>query len=128
MAKLNDYRLKLGKDEYAPIMLGGMGMDISTTDMVLAAVKLGGIAHLSDALATFVSDKHFGTTYTKDRLHRFKDSVDKADKSHETFPEEDIRNPEDGVRVEPMSPHGPRHVAVRFRQHEFRGEASIDAD
>ncbi len=91
MAKLNDYRLKLGKDEYAPIMLGGMGMDISTTDMVLAAVKLGGIAHLSDALATFVSDKHFGTTYTKDRLHRFKDSVDKADKSHETFPEEDIR-------------------------------------
>ncbi|MDX2470862.1 MAG: nitronate monooxygenase [SAR324 cluster bacterium] len=91
MAKLNDYRLKLGNDEYSPIMLGGMGMDISTTEMVLAAVKLGGIAHLSDALATFVSDKRFGTSFTKDRLHRFKDSVDNQDKSHEIFTEGEIR-------------------------------------
>ena len=29
--KLDDYRLKLGNNELVPIMIGGMGVDISTT-------------------------------------------------------------------------------------------------
>ena len=48
--KVDDFRLKLGDKEYVPIMIGGMGVDISTSDLALEASRLGGIGHISDCL------------------------------------------------------------------------------
>ncbi len=49
--KVDDFRLKLGDKEYVPIMIGGMGVDISTSDLALEASRLGGIGHISDAMS-----------------------------------------------------------------------------
>jgi hypothetical protein len=35
MKRVDDFRLKLGSQELVPIMIGGMGVDISTTDLAL---------------------------------------------------------------------------------------------
>jgi NAD(P)H-dependent flavin oxidoreductase YrpB (nitropropane dioxygenase family) len=37
-------------------MLGGMGTNISTAELALAVERLGGIAHLSDAMLMDLSD------------------------------------------------------------------------
>ncbi len=37
MKCVDDYRLRLGDDELVPIMIGGMGVDISTMDLALEA-------------------------------------------------------------------------------------------
>lgn len=63
-----DYRLKLGYSEFAPLMIGGMGVDISTSKMVLEAVRLGCIAHLSDAMVPAVCDRYYGTHFTKNKV------------------------------------------------------------
>ena len=48
--KVDDFRLKLGDKEYVPIMIGGMGVDISTSDLALEASRLGGcLLYTSDA-------------------------------------------------------------------------------
>lgn len=41
MNKLDDYRLKIAGKEYVPIMIGGMGVDISTPAMALEGARLG---------------------------------------------------------------------------------------
>ena len=51
-------------------------------DLALEAARLGGIGHLSDAMALHVSDQHLGTRFTKRKakLHSVsKDSIDKTD-------------------------------------------------
>ena len=49
--KLVDYcRLRLGKKEEVPIMIGGMGVDSSTSELALEAARLNGIGHISDAM------------------------------------------------------------------------------
>ncbi len=78
---VDDFRLKLGDREYVPIMIGGMGVDISTADLALEAARLGGIGHLSDAMVMHVSDKRLRTRFTqhKNTLNEAsKDSLDKA--------------------------------------------------
>ncbi len=35
MKRVDDFRLQLGKHELVPIMIGGMGVDISTADWKL---------------------------------------------------------------------------------------------
>ncbi|MGL4943334.1 MAG: nitronate monooxygenase [Thermoguttaceae bacterium] len=70
MPKLKDLRLKLGRAEYLPIMIGGMGVDISTSELVLEAVKMGCIAHLSDAMVPAVCDRRFGTSFVKNKVER----------------------------------------------------------
>jgi hypothetical protein len=67
MKRVDDFRLKLGKDELVPIMIGGMGVDISTAELALVAARLGGIGHISDALVHDVSDRRFGTSYIKEK-------------------------------------------------------------
>lgn len=62
------YRLKLGQSEFAPLMIGGMGVDISTSAMALEAARLGCIGHLSDAMVPAVCDKNFGTHFTKSKV------------------------------------------------------------
>lgn len=71
MNKVANYRLQLGDSQYSPIMIGGMGVDVSTSEMVLEAVRLGGIAHLSDAMAPAVCDKNFGTEFIKNKTALF---------------------------------------------------------
>jgi nitronate monooxygenase len=51
-------------------MIGGMGVDVSTSEMVLEAARLGCIAHLSDAMIPAVCDKNFGTNFTKNKVER----------------------------------------------------------
>ena len=45
MKRVDDFRLRLGNKEYVPIMIGGMGVDISTSELALEAGRLGGIGH-----------------------------------------------------------------------------------
>jgi nitronate monooxygenase len=85
MATLNDFRLRLGENEYLPIMVGGMGVDISAAELALEACRLGGIGHLSDAMTPFVSDRKFKTHFTKTKSGRYKFNRDNIDKTQIKF-------------------------------------------
>ncbi len=64
---LHDYTLSLGRQHYIPLVVGGMGVDVSTPDLVLAVARLGGIAHLSDAMTPAVMDRHAGTHFVQEK-------------------------------------------------------------
>jgi len=81
MKCVDDFRLRLGGREYVPIMIGGMGVDISTADLALVAARLGGIGHISDAMVPTVSDRRFNTEYVKDKLKKYQYNVDNRDKT-----------------------------------------------
>lgn len=81
MKCVDDFRLRLGGGEYVPIMIGGMGVDISTADLALVAARLGGIGHISDAMVPTVSDRRYQTDYVKDKLKKYKYNVDNRDKT-----------------------------------------------
>ena len=81
MKCVDDFRLKFGKKEYVPIMVGGMGVDISTAELALEAARLGGIGHISDAMVNDVSDRRFDTSFVKDKTRFYKHNIDNADKS-----------------------------------------------
>ncbi len=81
MKRVDDFRLKFGKKELVPIIIGGMGVDISTAELALEAARLGGIGHLSDAMVPDVSDRRFDTSFVKDKTRFFKHNVDNSDKS-----------------------------------------------
>ena len=70
--KVDDFRLKLGDKEYVPIMIGGMGVDISTSDLALEASRLGGIGHISDAMSPTINDRKFGTKFVQKKLKNYK--------------------------------------------------------
>jgi nitronate monooxygenase len=90
MTVLNDFRLQLGENEYLPILVGGMGVDISTAELALEACRLGGIGHLSDAMTPFVSDRKFKTHFTKTKSGRFKFNRDSQDKTQIKFNLEEL--------------------------------------
>ena len=69
-AIVDDYRLQLGASEYVPIVIGGMGVDISTAELALEACRLGGIGHISDAMTLLVADKRLGARFTKTKAAR----------------------------------------------------------
>lgn len=81
MAKLADFRIRLGEQEYLPLMTGGMGVDISTAELALAAARQGAIGHISDAMAPFISDRKFGTRYQNNKQKKFKIFANSMDKS-----------------------------------------------
>ncbi|MBM3266960.1 MAG: nitronate monooxygenase [Candidatus Sericytochromatia bacterium] len=81
MKRVDDFRLILGKDSYVPIMLGGMGTDISTSALALEIARLGGIGHISDSCSLGVVDRHFGTTFLRDKGRRFQALRGGTDKS-----------------------------------------------
>jgi NAD(P)H-dependent flavin oxidoreductase YrpB (nitropropane dioxygenase family) len=85
MKRVDDFRLKFGKKEFVPIMVGGMGVDISTAELALEAARLGGIGHLSDAMVPDVSDRRFDTSFVKDKTRFYKYNLDNADKSSIKF-------------------------------------------
>ena len=92
MAILNDFRLRLGDEEYLPVIVGGMGVDISTSDLALEACRLGCIGHISDAMTPWVSDRKFKTHFTKTKSGRYKFNRDNNDKTQIKFNLEELYN------------------------------------
>ena len=80
MKRVDDFRLKFGKQELVPIMIGGMGVDISTSELALEAARLGGVGHISDAMLPTVSDRHYDTDFVKTKLLQYKYNIDNSDK------------------------------------------------
>ncbi len=85
MKRLDDFRLRFGKRELVPLMIGGMGVDISTAELALEAARLGGVGHISDAMVKTVSDRRFDTKYVKEKLKLYKYNVANPDKSPVQF-------------------------------------------
>ena len=85
MKRLDDFRLVFGKRELVPLVIGGMGVDISTTELALEAARLGGIGHISDAMVPTVTDRRYKTGYVKEKLKKYKFNVASADKSKIQF-------------------------------------------
>jgi NAD(P)H-dependent flavin oxidoreductase YrpB (nitropropane dioxygenase family) len=81
MKRDDDFRLKFGKKELVPIMIGGMGVDISTAELALEAARLGGVGHISDAMVQDVSDRRFDTEFVKEKTKFYKHNIDNSDKS-----------------------------------------------
>ena len=85
MKRVDDFRLRFGKKELVPIMIGGMGVDISTADLALEAARLGGVGHISDAMVQTVSDRRFDTSFVSAKLKQYKANVASSDKSSVHF-------------------------------------------
>ncbi|HNQ03305.1 MAG TPA: nitronate monooxygenase [Thiobacillaceae bacterium] len=86
MKCVDDFRLRLGQHELVPIVIGGMGVDISTVELALEAARLGGVGHISDAMVPTVIDRHCKTRYVKDKLQLYKANVKNLlDKSQVKF-------------------------------------------
>lgn len=81
MKRVDDFRLKFGKQELVPIIIGGMGVDISTAELALEVARLGGIGHISDALVQAVSDTRYDTKFVSQKLKQYKANVASSDKS-----------------------------------------------
>jgi len=85
MKCVDDFRLKFGKHELVPIMIGGMGVDISTADLALEIARLGGVGHLSDAMLPTVTDRRYKTKFVKEKTKQYKYNVENSDKSEVQF-------------------------------------------
>ena len=85
MKRVDDFRLKFGKKELVPIIVGGMGVDISTAELALEVARLGGIGHISDAMVQDVSDRRFDTSFVKEKTKFYKHNIDNSDKSSVQF-------------------------------------------
>ncbi|NDY90475.1 nitronate monooxygenase [Ideonella livida] len=96
MKRVDDFRLRLGKHELVPIMIGGMGVDISTADLALEAARLGGVGHISDAMINTVTDRRYKTKHVKEKLALYKHNTDSEDKSSVKF---DLGRLEEATRL-----------------------------
>ena len=85
MGRVDDFRLRFGKQELVPIVCGGMGVDISTAELALEIARLGGIGHISDAMVQTVSDRRFDTHFVKEKAKLYKYNVANTDKSAVQF-------------------------------------------
>jgi nitronate monooxygenase len=85
MKRLDDFRLRLGRHELVPIVIGGMGVDISSADLALEAARLGGVGHISDAMIKTVSDRRYKTKYVKAKQAMYQYNVASIDKSAVKF-------------------------------------------
>ncbi|WP_305074571.1 nitronate monooxygenase [Propionivibrio sp.] len=81
MKRVDDFRLRLGDKELVPIVIGGMGVDISTADLALEAARLGGVGHISDAMINTVTDRRFDTKFVKEKLKQYKFNVANPNKA-----------------------------------------------
>ncbi len=82
---VDDFRLKFGNRELVPIIIGGMGVDISTAALALEAARLGGVGHISDAMLPTVADRRYETKFVKNKLKQYKFNVENSDKSAVKF-------------------------------------------
>ncbi|MDD4929372.1 MAG: nitronate monooxygenase [Gallionella sp.] len=90
MKCVDDFRLRFGKRELVPIMIGGMGVDISTAELALEAARLGGVGHISDAMLPTVTDKRYKTKFVSEKQKQYKLNILKADKSIVKFDLEQV--------------------------------------
>jgi nitronate monooxygenase len=81
MECVDNFRLRLGTKDYVPIMVGGMGVDISTSELALEVARLGGIGHISDAMVEDVADRKFGTSFVKEKTKLYKFNISNMDKA-----------------------------------------------
>ena len=77
--------MHLGQHDLAPIMIGGMGVDISSADLALEAARLGGVGHISDAMIKTVTDRRYKTKYVKAKQALYKYVPETDDKSNVKF-------------------------------------------
>lgn len=94
--KLDNYRWKIANKELVPIIIGGMGVDISSDSLALEAARLGGVGHISDAMVPTVTDRHFKTNFSKDKFEKYKDNRFLADKSTIKF---DLKTIEQATKI-----------------------------
>ncbi|ACB36632.1 2-nitropropane dioxygenase NPD [Leptothrix cholodnii SP-6] len=85
MKRLDDFRMQMGRHELVPIMVGGMGVDISSADLALETARLGGVGHISDAMIKTVTDRRYKTKYVKAKQALYKLNVELEDKSAVKF-------------------------------------------
>ncbi|MBA4256769.1 MAG: nitronate monooxygenase [Polaromonas sp.] len=85
MTRLDDFRMRLGQHELVPIMIGGMGVDISSSDLALEAARLGGVGHISDAMIKTVTDRRYKTKFVKAKQALYKYVPETDDKSNVKF-------------------------------------------
>ena len=85
MKCVDDFRLRFGRQELVPIVIGGMGVDISTAELALEVARLGGIGHISDAMVQTVSDRRFDTKFVSEKLKKYKTNAASSDKSNVHF-------------------------------------------
>lgn len=85
MKCLNDYRMTIRDHELVPLIIGGMGVDISSTDLALVAARLGGVGTISDAMSQTVTDRRYKTHFVKDKVKLYKHTVGQTDKSEVQF-------------------------------------------
>ncbi|WP_088280234.1 nitronate monooxygenase [Ideonella sp. A 288] len=85
MKRLDDFRLRMGRHELVPIMIGGMGVDISSADLALEAARLGGVGHISDAMVKTVTDRRYKTKFVKAKQAMYKYVPETDDKSNVKF-------------------------------------------
>ena len=81
MKRVDDFRLKCGKRVYAPIRVGGMGVDISTAELALETARRGGMGHIADAMVPDVSDRRYDTSFVKEKTKFYKHNIANSDKS-----------------------------------------------
>ena len=81
MKRVDDFRWRLGHRELVPLVVGGMGVDISTAELALVAARLGGVGHISDAMVPTVSDRRFKTRFVKEKQKKYKFNVASTDKA-----------------------------------------------
>ena len=85
MKRVDDFRLKFGKKELVPIMIGGMGVDISSASLALEVARLGGVGHISDAMIHSVSDRYYNTKFISHKAKLYKYNAASSDKSAVLF-------------------------------------------
>lgn len=83
--RLDDFRWKVAGKELVPLIIGGMGVNISTTELALEAARLGGVGHISDAMLPAVTDQEQGTQFVSEKLRHHRASVKRPDKSGVQF-------------------------------------------
>lgn len=91
MSRVDDYRLQLGRKQYVPLMIGGMGVDISTAKLALEAARLGGIGHISDAMSMAVTDRRYKTSFLKARSSRHRGAIQERNHRDVPFDLADLR-------------------------------------
>jgi nitronate monooxygenase len=77
--------MTIGGHELVPIMIGGMGVDISSTDLALVAARLGGVGHISDAMSPTITDRRYKTKFVKDKVKKYRHTVGQTDKTEVQF-------------------------------------------
>ncbi len=117
MEVVNDFRLNFGREEYVPLVSGGMGVFFSSPELALEVCRLGGIGHISDAMSPYVSDKRYGTSFTKKKLTTYKHLLDCADKSSIKFDLEDVRQAQlNHVRYTMERKRGPGAIFINVME------------